>query len=178
MKKHEYKNVIESEPIKTTHETKFQQKQVRTDQLKLIKVPKVDNDDGIEMTLLSSSIESLCKWSGKQHYNTIFDSKIDGDGKGIIEQRVMNKKNLYFISFDNENNVFGGYVSELINKKDEMEKFGRDSYSDIFVCKIGSNESYCDYHSFEYNGEQQPLREKYRPTHFTIKRVLVLEMIN
>ncbi|KAL7720414.1 TLDc domain-containing protein [Entamoeba marina] len=65
---------------------------------------------------LNNSIESLIEWSGKPNYNVIFDSDIDGDGKSTLNCKLMNKRNLYFIHFDNENNIFGGYVNELINK--------------------------------------------------------------
>ncbi|KAL7717571.1 TLDc domain-containing protein [Entamoeba marina] len=37
--------------------------------------------------------------------------------KSSLEWSVFNKQNLYFISFDNETNVFGGYLNETINIK-------------------------------------------------------------
>ncbi|KAL7715595.1 TLDc domain-containing protein [Entamoeba marina] len=178
---------------------------------------KFKNDDELEQ--LNNSIQLLLEWSGKQNYNIIFDSKIHGDGGGVLENRVIHRKNLYFLTFDNENNVFGGYVDNIINKtndwiKDsnpfvfslirngkiknikydikkgkeqyafklksnsyELYRFGEDGYSDICVYEIGNNKSYCDYHSYEYNGEQNPSRDNYGGSNeFSMKRILVIQM--
>ncbi|KAL7720458.1 hypothetical protein QTN25_002226 [Entamoeba marina] len=68
-----------------------------------------------ENIYLNPSINKLKEWSGKQKCSIIFDSKIDGDGgNNVLHDKVINKKNLYFISFDNENNVFGGYLDTTI----------------------------------------------------------------
>ncbi|KAL7717254.1 TLDc domain-containing protein [Entamoeba marina] len=69
-----------------------------------------------EIIELIPSFNKLKEWSGKQICSIIFDSDIDGDGtNNVLMNKVMNKKNLYFISFDNENNVFGGYVDITID---------------------------------------------------------------
>ncbi|KAL7720416.1 TLDc domain-containing protein [Entamoeba marina] len=166
---------------------------------------------------LTPSFNKLKEWSGKQNCSVLFDSNIDGYGKGVIEHKVMNKRNLYFISFDNQNNVFGGYVDTIISKTncftsdpnafvfslirngqvknmnynirnqghafwlqsnhDQLYVFGGcyDSSYDVNVWKIGYKSNYtckpCDY---EYNGEQQPLRDN--TNNYIIKRILVLEM--
>ncbi|KAL7714730.1 TLDc domain-containing protein [Entamoeba marina] len=65
------------------------------------------------------SINKLKEWSDKQKCSVIFDSKLDGDGENNgFMNKVMNKQNLYFISFDNQNNVFGGYADNNINITD------------------------------------------------------------
>ncbi|KAL7720455.1 TLDc domain-containing protein [Entamoeba marina] len=203
------------------------------------KLSQISNDENINF---ASSIDKLKKWSGKQHYNIIFDSKMDD--QQALEYKVFNKRNLYFISFDNENNVFGGYVNELINEKDDeitdpnafvfslirngtiknmkynikkgveknafylfsnngcgptnnyLFKFGSissgtivksgyyrgkycncldDDGHDISIKCIGRNNSFsCNPVSYEYNGEQQPLRNNSK--NYIIKRVLILEM--
>ncbi|KAL7718457.1 TLDc domain-containing protein [Entamoeba marina] len=69
-----------------------------------------------ELKEINASLEILYEWSDKHNFNIIFDSEKDGDGREVLANKVRNKKNLYFISFDNENNVFGGYLSEFINK--------------------------------------------------------------
>ncbi|KAL7719161.1 TLDc domain-containing protein [Entamoeba marina] len=70
-----------------------------------------------EMQQLEESMSYLKEWSGKQNYSIIFDSNKDGDGSnGVLKNKVFNKQNLYFISFDDSNNVFGGYVAQQINK--------------------------------------------------------------
>ncbi|KAL7717853.1 TLDc domain-containing protein [Entamoeba marina] len=48
----------------------------------------------------------------------MYDSDIDGSSKEDFIRCVKNKKNLIFVSLDNNNNVFGGYVSTLINGTD------------------------------------------------------------
>ncbi|KAL7715596.1 TLDc domain-containing protein [Entamoeba marina] len=62
------------------------------------------------------SIDKLKEWSGKQKCSVIFDTKIDGYDGGVLKNKVINKKNLYFIHFNNKNNVFGGYVDNIIDK--------------------------------------------------------------
>ncbi|KAL7720443.1 TLDc domain-containing protein [Entamoeba marina] len=70
-----------------------------------------------EVRNILPSFNELRKWSGKQKCSVIFDSKIDGDGgNNVLMNKVIKKKNLYFITFDNQNNVFGGYVDTIINK--------------------------------------------------------------
>ncbi|KAL7715599.1 TLDc domain-containing protein [Entamoeba marina] len=70
----------------------------------------------IELEQFNVLLKSLNKWSDKLSYTIIFDSDLNGNGKGVLEHHVKNKINLYFIVFDNENNVFGGYMNTLINK--------------------------------------------------------------
>ncbi|KAL7714384.1 TLDc domain-containing protein [Entamoeba marina] len=73
-------------------------------------------DKEIQENIIPST-NKLKEWSGKQNCSVIFDSKIDGDGgNNVLMNKVIDKKNLYFISFDYENNVFGGYVDTIINK--------------------------------------------------------------
>ncbi|KAL7720421.1 TLDc domain-containing protein [Entamoeba marina] len=69
----------------------------------------------LEIEELIPSFNKLKEWSGKQKCSVLFDSKIDGDGaNNVLIKKVINQSNLYFIRFDNQNNVFGGYVGELI----------------------------------------------------------------
>ncbi|KAL7722497.1 TLDc domain-containing protein [Entamoeba marina] len=59
----------------------------------------------------------LKEWSNMEHYHIIFDSDIDGDGysNSTFINKAINKQNNYFISFDKEYNIFGGYLSSKIN---------------------------------------------------------------
>ncbi|KAL7713374.1 TLDc domain-containing protein [Entamoeba marina] len=57
------------------------------------------------------------EWSNKTTFNVIFDSDIDGDGtNNVLHNTVFNKSNLYFITFDSNDNVFGGYVNNKIDR--------------------------------------------------------------
>ncbi|KAL7715609.1 TLDc domain-containing protein [Entamoeba marina] len=206
--------IREKETIQNKREKQeFEEKKTKEQYIEEIKFKK---DIGLEQ--FNMSIQSLFEWSGKQNYNIIFDSDLDGDGKGVLENKVIHKRNLYFISFDNENNIFGGYVDTIINKtgritdpnafvfslikngkmknikyniKNNQQKnvfclnsnyvylylFGRydGEGRDILTPKIGFNSEYiCKPVCYEYNGEQQPLRNNTR--YYTMKRILVLEM--
>ncbi|KAL7715602.1 TLDc domain-containing protein [Entamoeba marina] len=85
---------------------------------KFISIKKIFHyKNDVELKQFNNLIDSLIKWSDKSNYTILFDSDLDGDGKDVLHHKVFNKKNLYFIHFDNENNVFGGYMNEVINNK-------------------------------------------------------------
>ncbi|KAL7714375.1 TLDc domain-containing protein [Entamoeba marina] len=66
-----------------------------------------------------NSINLLKEWSGKQHYTILFDSNIDGNGLyDVLQHKIFNKSNLYFIHFDDFQNIFGGFISTVIDDVD------------------------------------------------------------
>ncbi|KAL7718253.1 TLDc domain-containing protein [Entamoeba marina] len=72
-----------------------------------------------QLEKIGQSLYYLQQWSNKKNYSIIFDSKIDGDGSNdVLRKKILNKRNLYFIHFDNDNNVFGGYINEPILEKE------------------------------------------------------------
>ncbi|KAL7718470.1 TLDc domain-containing protein [Entamoeba marina] len=80
-------------------------------------ISTISNDENINFV---PSINKMKEWSGKHHYSIIFDSKIDGNGSNnVLRDKVINKKNIYFIHFDNRQNICGGYVNELIDVYNE-----------------------------------------------------------
>ncbi|KAL7714424.1 TLDc domain-containing protein [Entamoeba marina] len=100
----------------------------------------IANDENVNF---AQSINKMKEWSGKQHYNIIFDSKIDGDGSNnVLRDKVMNKKNLYFIHFDNHQNIYGGYVNELIDK---YNKRINDPNSFVFSLKRNNQNTFKKY---------------------------------
>ncbi|KAL7722348.1 hypothetical protein QTN25_001091 [Entamoeba marina] len=65
--------------------------------------------------LYPNSLSKIKEWSGKNSYSILFDSDVDGDGgDGVLREKVFGKSNLYFIHFDDNQNVFGGYVDKKI----------------------------------------------------------------
>ncbi|KAL7719706.1 TLDc domain-containing protein [Entamoeba marina] len=73
-----------------------------------------------QLNVINKSMGILKKWSKRDKLNIIFDSDIDGDGRNNgLHDKVFGRSNLYFISFDENNNVFGGYVNEKINISDD-----------------------------------------------------------
>ncbi|KAL7716981.1 TLDc domain-containing protein [Entamoeba marina] len=74
-------------------------------------------------------IQSLKKWSGLGNYSIIFDSDQEGDGVDTLRGAVLCKKQLYFINYDDDNNVFGGYISVPI---DYSNYYIEDSEAFIF----------------------------------------------
>ncbi|KAL7715577.1 TLDc domain-containing protein [Entamoeba marina] len=76
-----------------------------------------NNLENTKLNIKTSPIDLLKQWSGKDQYTVIFDSDRDGDGSNNeLPKIVKNKKNLYFISFDFNGNIYGGYVDSTINK--------------------------------------------------------------
>ncbi|KAL7713430.1 TLDc domain-containing protein [Entamoeba marina] len=61
-------------------------------------------------------IEVIKEWTNFGNYSMLFDSDIDGNGNGTLNKLLMNKKNLVFIHFDGDNNVFGGFLPRSIDK--------------------------------------------------------------
>ncbi|KAL7715982.1 TLDc domain-containing protein [Entamoeba marina] len=75
-----------------------------------------------EMNIINhNSLSVLKQWSNKTQYNVIFDSKKDGNGwtNNVLFDKVFKKKNLYFISFNDFGDAYGGYVSAPITKFNE-----------------------------------------------------------
>ncbi|KAL7720293.1 TLDc domain-containing protein [Entamoeba marina] len=72
------------------------------------------------------SINSLKQWSNKTEINMIYDSDIDGDANVTLLKKVLNKKDLYFITLDENDNIFGGYITEKIT---QGNVFHRDNNS-------------------------------------------------
>ncbi|KAL7722954.1 hypothetical protein QTN25_000540 [Entamoeba marina] len=90
----------------------------RLHELKQVKVQQQIDVNDNEMNIIINSINLLKQWSNQNTYNIIFDSKIDGDGwtDNILHDRVFNRSNVYFITFDTNNNVFGCFITKKIDK--------------------------------------------------------------
>ncbi|KAL7721687.1 TLDc domain-containing protein [Entamoeba marina] len=145
-------------------------------------------------TQLIDSISSLKNWSNKDTFNVIFDSDIHGDGwsNNVLRDTVYRRSNLYFITFDINNNVFGGYLNKTINtigcgiEDDNSFVFslirnGGCLYAfgdDIHVQRINNDESYCKCDYYDYNNEQNPLINIITPPYQTFQttRIIVIEM--
>ncbi|KAL7715585.1 TLDc domain-containing protein [Entamoeba marina] len=76
-----------------------------------------------------NSYNLLKQWVNKSIVNIIFDSDIDGNGSNkVLFNKVFGKSNLYFITFDENNNVFGGYIEKEINECDIYYIFDENSF--------------------------------------------------
>ncbi|KAL7713263.1 TLDc domain-containing protein [Entamoeba marina] len=95
-------------------------------------LPQPINVNGNEMDIINNSMNLLKQWSNKNNSEVIFDSNVDGDGSNnVLHGRVFNKSNMYFITSDGNNNLFGGYVNAKIDKSN-VQKFIYDGNSYIF----------------------------------------------
>ncbi|KAL7718499.1 TLDc domain-containing protein [Entamoeba marina] len=66
---------------------------------------------------VGKSLRALKHWFCLKTLNIIFDSDIDGDGSGnVLFNKVFGRRNLYFLTFDDNDNIFGGFVREYIDK--------------------------------------------------------------
>ncbi|KAL7719989.1 TLDc domain-containing protein [Entamoeba marina] len=82
------------------------------------------------------TISKLKYWSGKKMMNVIYDSDINSLTREAFILQLLNKQNLYFILFDKENNVFGGFL------KQELTRIGSsttDPNSFVFSLMRNSN---------------------------------------
>ncbi|KAL7721032.1 TLDc domain-containing protein [Entamoeba marina] len=78
----------------------------------------------------SYPLENILKyWSHSNQLSVIFDSDLHGNGYGTLFRAVYNKNNLYFIHFDNNDNIYGGYLFSTINK---VNKFIEDPKAFVF----------------------------------------------
>ncbi|KAL7717038.1 TLDc domain-containing protein [Entamoeba marina] len=69
-----------------------------------------------QLSFQSKLIQELLNWSTSKNYTILFDSDLHGNGLNTLEYSVLNKKRIYLITIDNNTNVFGGYISEKIDR--------------------------------------------------------------
>ncbi|KAL7716662.1 TLDc domain-containing protein [Entamoeba marina] len=58
--------------------------------------------------------KTLNGWVQTSNFSTLFDSSTTDNDGGILRQKLLKKKELFFINFDGVGNVFGGYLSKEI----------------------------------------------------------------
>ncbi|KAL7713190.1 TLDc domain-containing protein [Entamoeba marina] len=76
------------------------------------------NSPNTNIELISLFVNSLKEWSNKDTITLLFDSDIDGYCREYFAHVVLNKRNLYFINYDDNENVFGGYLNAEITQPD------------------------------------------------------------
>ncbi|KAL7712561.1 hypothetical protein QTN25_009885 [Entamoeba marina] len=150
-------------------------------------------DKSCDKFINSNCLNVLQNWTDFHSFNIIYDSDVDGGGYTAIRM-VHNKKNLYFINFDNENNVFGGFVSNPNSGLSYQEQCNRitfvfslernglpfykkyplKKYQEIFP--VGVNNSFVAPSSYKYNHCKTPFVDRGYPYHFPIQRLIILEM--
>ncbi|BFU20213.1 trichohyalin, putative [Entamoeba histolytica] len=122
--------------------------------------------------------------------NILFDSDVDDWNRNtsVFEERIWNKEHIIIIIEDEEENKFGGYVNEKIDKNERMMKFDikqsqyaftllNKSHVCLFafgfgydICVRKENDktlSHCKQSSFEYEGISNALCGKELPKYFT-----------
>ncbi|KAL7715917.1 TLDc domain-containing protein [Entamoeba marina] len=99
--------------FETKKQTLLQKKLKQTELMHLNHKSIFPNDP--QMQHIEKSMTTLQSWSGKRNCSVVFDSKVDSDLSQAFLSKVMNKSKLYFISFDDDNNVFGGYINTTVN---------------------------------------------------------------
>ncbi|KAL7717034.1 TLDc domain-containing protein [Entamoeba marina] len=71
--------------------------------------------------LQEQEINILKEWTNSKNYTVLFDSDIDGNGaQNSLKNIVFNKSNLYFITIDDTNNIYGGFLFKSIEKVNEF----------------------------------------------------------
>ena len=80
------------------------------------------------------------QWTKKKYGEIIFDSeKDDWNSHFPLNEKIMNKSNLVFVIEDENNNKFGGYLNEKIDKICEGFWNSNISDSNAFVFSLQSN---------------------------------------
>ena len=62
------------------------------------------------------SITTLEEWSGKSFLSVMYDSYIDGEDVSDFNEAIKLNSDMFFIIIDSEDNVFGNYHSDSIDK--------------------------------------------------------------
>ncbi len=63
-----------------------------------------------------NNIAILEEYSGYKYKEIIYDSNKDGKSSSIFRNKIINRSHLYFIIIDSNDNVFGHYHNNVINK--------------------------------------------------------------
>ncbi|KAL7715878.1 TLDc domain-containing protein [Entamoeba marina] len=101
-----------------------------------------------EISFQMIEIDLLKQWSGKTNLSIIYDTDIDGgQSNEIFINKVLNKSNLYFVTFDSTRNVFGGYINSTINVSD---KWVHDPNAFVFSL-IRNNKKKCKRYNIKSN---------------------------
>ncbi|KAL7721185.1 TLDc domain-containing protein [Entamoeba marina] len=90
---------------------------------------------------IKEGISTLKRWCGLNQYNIIFDSDIDGNV--VLNMKIMNRKHLYFIHFDDYGNIFGGYVNVTIDTTDDYITDPKAFVFSLFRNNELSQNKYC-----------------------------------
>ncbi|KAL7715576.1 TLDc domain-containing protein [Entamoeba marina] len=72
----------------------------------------------IEENEVQANARVMENWCGMKYDNIIFDSDRNNSTKQSILSQILNKNYLYFIHFDENGNIFGGYLSEQVHTTD------------------------------------------------------------
>ncbi|KAL7713152.1 TLDc domain-containing protein [Entamoeba marina] len=70
-----------------------------------------------QLQQIGLNIDTLNSWTETTKCSIVFDSNLDGIGtNNILSSRLFGKSKLCFISFDDDGNVFGGFLNTEIKK--------------------------------------------------------------
>ncbi|KAL7712207.1 TLDc domain-containing protein [Entamoeba marina] len=79
---------------------------------------------------LEVSFNYLKEWSNRNEFKVLFDSITDGDGSNnTLSDKVIGRSQVFFITFDDKLNVFGGYIENRIT---QFDSYVNDSSSFTF----------------------------------------------
>ena len=62
------------------------------------------------------SLSTLEEWCGMKYQCVIYDSDKDGQESSVFTNKILNKSNLYFINYDDNNCIYGGFQKSAIKK--------------------------------------------------------------
>ncbi|KAL7718965.1 TLDc domain-containing protein [Entamoeba marina] len=83
--------------------------------IKLLNKTKERMETDEELKALKNSLEVIKKLCKSNDYVILFDSAEDGDGSNrVLRNKVFGKRKLCFLTWDNSDNCFGGYVRSTI----------------------------------------------------------------
>ncbi|EDR22100.1 hypothetical protein EDI_041300 [Entamoeba dispar SAW760] len=96
-----------------------------------------------EVETVKDNVKYLMEWVEMNKMRILYDSVIDGSSCEVIFDKIKKKPNIYVIIIDNNDNVFGGFISHSIKVLSEKEEDDIDIIEDndhFVFCLYPSND--------------------------------------
>ncbi|BFU25288.1 hypothetical protein EHI8A_027010 [Entamoeba histolytica HM-1:IMSS-B] len=96
-----------------------------------------------EVETIKDNVKYLMTWVEMNKMRILYDSVIDGSNYEVIFDKIKKKPNIYVIIIDNNDNVFGGFISHSIKVLSEKEEENIDIIEDnnhFVFCLYPSND--------------------------------------
>jgi len=130
-------------------------------------------------TIVSKNVDKLREWSGLKKLDVLYDSGSDEKSASTFHNRITNHSHLYFILFDEKQNVFGHYLQAQIPRDNKGKKIYDKN---IFMFSLFSN-GRIEPRKFDINYDKKYMisfnsEDFYETDYFTIHKIGSKSCIN